>query len=264
MDLLPFFFVCENHRFSHKFKQISNNSGVWIKIQGPGTTSFGRVNFRTIHPWGVHVLDAWIISNSSFFLHQVGPCWTMLDSLKHRNFHGPEKWRNWSPPENCRKLMEFPWSVPPGCRALMRLQLMDGDPSSVLGQVLALRETSKDIGLAYRCQLEVNTAWNLLKSPFFNCVWLVMICTMMCTNLKNLPIATKAKVATYVHLHPSSTKAAACALMRPHVFNTNHSTHHCILYILYYIVLYYIILYCSVLYYIILYCIILYYNYIIL
>jgi hypothetical protein len=45
-----------------------------------------------------------------------------------------------------------------GCRALMRLQLMDGDPSSVLGQVLALRETSKDIGLAYRCQLEVNTA----------------------------------------------------------------------------------------------------------
>ena len=39
----------------------------------------------------------------------------------------------------------------------MRLQVMDGDPSGVLGQVLALSETASEIGLARyprvpRCQ----------------------------------------------------------------------------------------------------------------
>lgn len=108
MDLLPFFFLCENHRFSHKFKQISNNTGGMDQNSRPGDDKFWSCEFPDYPSLGGSC--SWCLNHIKFFIF-LAPCWTMLDSLKHRNFHGPEKWRNWSPPENCRKRMEFPWSV---------------------------------------------------------------------------------------------------------------------------------------------------------
>ena len=81
MDLLPFFFLCENHRFSHKFKQISNNTGgmdqnsrprgrqvlvVWIS----GLSILGGFMFLMLESYQ-------ILHFSCTRLDPAGPCWTV-------------------------------------------------------------------------------------------------------------------------------------------------------------------------------------------
>ena len=90
MDLSSFFLTSFLYLQIQEFltQQQLWNTGPWIKIQGPGTNSFGHMKFSD-DPFGGFMF---LIVES----HQVGPCWTIRNILSKlcqtcMVMHGPEK-----------------------------------------------------------------------------------------------------------------------------------------------------------------------------